>query len=141
MDDCDFSRCTASQLVYAEPQSKVVIRNTVLGDNNCESRRLNWNIYRFLEFRWCCIQFMHVPHLHAKVSTLRDNTVIAYPGYQCMDVYRVPVTPDNIPLFAWYYLAYPSCSSISSPTLPHTIHGRLSLSRPLIPHMPGHAEL
>ncbi|CAM9095530.1 unnamed protein product, partial [Laminaria digitata] len=33
-DDCDFSGSTASQLVYAEPHSTVVIRNTVLGDNN-----------------------------------------------------------------------------------------------------------
>lgn len=39
LDDCDFSKSTASQLVYAELGSTVVIRNTVLGDNNCESRK------------------------------------------------------------------------------------------------------
>ena len=39
MDDCDFSGSNASVLVYSEPSSKAVIRNTVLGDINCE---LQW---------------------------------------------------------------------------------------------------
>ena len=36
LDDCDFSGSTAGQLVYAKQHSTVMIRNTVLGDNNCE---------------------------------------------------------------------------------------------------------
>lgn len=41
LDNCDFSRSNASQLVFADPESTVVIRNTVLGDMNCEPLQIN----------------------------------------------------------------------------------------------------
>lgn len=84
---------------------------------------------------------MHISDIHATVCTLRGNTIFAYPGCQCLDVYLVPVTIYSILLLAWCYLAYPFPRSISSPTTSHTIHVRLSLSRPPILRMPGHIEL
>lgn len=39
LDDCDFSGCTSSVLVKATSRSTAEIRNIVLGNNNCESRR------------------------------------------------------------------------------------------------------
>ena len=42
LDDCDFSGSTAAQLVYAEPDSMAVIRNTVLGDKNCEPHKFEF---------------------------------------------------------------------------------------------------
>lgn len=51
LDNCDFSGSTAPQLVYTEPDSTVVIRNTVLGGNNCESRHVQrtipWVLFHF----------------------------------------------------------------------------------------------
>lgn len=49
LDDCDFSRSTAPELVYSEPGSTVVIRNAVLGDNNCEPHRVEHDA-KFLLF-------------------------------------------------------------------------------------------
>lgn len=36
LDDCDFSGSSASVLVYSANNDNTVVRNTVLGDNNCE---------------------------------------------------------------------------------------------------------
>lgn len=36
LDECNFSGSTASVLVYSEGDSTTVVRNAVLGDNNCE---------------------------------------------------------------------------------------------------------
>ena len=36
LDDCDFTGSNSSVLVVSTPNSKAVIRNAVLGDNNCE---------------------------------------------------------------------------------------------------------
>ena len=40
LDDCDFSGSTSSTLVYSEPGSTAVMRNAVLGENNCEPQRV-----------------------------------------------------------------------------------------------------
>lgn len=36
LDNCDFSGSSSSVLVYSEENCTAVIRNSVLGDNNCE---------------------------------------------------------------------------------------------------------
>lgn len=38
LENCDFSGSSSSVLVYSEPGSNAIIRNTVLGDKNCETK-------------------------------------------------------------------------------------------------------
>ena len=40
LDDCDLSGSTSPVLVYTGPNSTAVIRNTALGNNNCELQHL-----------------------------------------------------------------------------------------------------
>lgn len=36
LDDCDFTESTASTLVFSGNETTTVVRNAILGDNNCE---------------------------------------------------------------------------------------------------------
>lgn len=36
LNECDFSACSATELVYAAPGAPTMIRNAVLGSSNCE---------------------------------------------------------------------------------------------------------
>lgn len=48
LDDCDFSGSSAPVLVYSHNESAIVIRNAVLGDNNCESHRMrDWSCHEY----------------------------------------------------------------------------------------------
>lgn len=42
MDNCDFSKSWAPTLVFSNSVSKTTVRNTLLGDNNCEFASWWW---------------------------------------------------------------------------------------------------
>lgn len=51
LDDCDFSRSSARVLVYSGDESNTLIRNAILGDENCET---------ILWFHWLKAVFINI---------------------------------------------------------------------------------